>query len=142
MPTRRRALLILAALALLALASLVLALMVGSVHVPLGDVFPALFGTADSMASEVVRSLRLPRALAGFACGGLLALAGALLQVLLRNPLADPYVLGISGGAGVGAILAYLGQSWHPPPSRFCSRPSARRRDRSMPVASGRSCWC
>ena len=108
MPTRRRALLILAALALLALASLVLALMVGSVHVPLGDVFPALFGTADSMASEVVRSLRLPRARAGFACGGLLALAGALLQVLLRNPLADPYVLGISGGAGVGAILAIL----------------------------------
>ena len=58
------------------------------------------------MLAEVVRSLRLPRALAGFACGGLLALAGALLQVLLRNPLADPYVLGISGGAGVGAILA------------------------------------
>ena len=108
MPTRRRALLILAALALLALTSLVLALMVGSVHVPLGEVFPALFGSADSMAGEVVRSLRLPRALAGFACGGLLALAGALLQVLLRNPLADPYVLGISGGAGVGAILAIL----------------------------------
>lgn len=60
------------------------------------------------MLAEVVRSLRLPRALAGFACGGLLALAGALLQVLLRNPLADPYVLGISGGAGVGAILAML----------------------------------
>ena len=108
MPTRRRALLILAALALLALASLVLALMVGSVHVPLGDVFSALFGAADSMSGEVVRSLRLPRALAGFACGGLLALAGALLQVLLRNPLADPYLLGISGGAGVGAILAIL----------------------------------
>ena len=108
MPTRRRALLILAALALLALVSLVLALVVGSVHVPLGDVFAALSGSADSMTGEVVRSLRLPRALAGFACGGLLALAGALLQVLLRNPLADPYVLGISGGAGVGAILAIL----------------------------------
>ena len=108
MPTRRRALLILAALALLAVASLSLALMVGSVHVPLGDVLPALFGAEDSMSAEVVRSLRLPRALAGFACGGLLALAGALLQVLLRNPLADPYVLGISGGAGVGAILAML----------------------------------
>ena len=52
--------------------------------------------------------MRLPRALAGFACGGLLALAGALLQVLLRNPLADPYILGISGGAGVGAVLAIL----------------------------------
>ena len=49
MPTRRRALLILAALALLALTSLVLALMVGSVHVPLGEVFPALFGSADSI---------------------------------------------------------------------------------------------
>ena len=108
MPTRRRALLILAALALLAVASLSLALMVGSVHVPLGDVLPALFGAEDSMSAEVVRSLRLPRALAGFACGGLLALAGALLQVLLRNPLADPYVLGISGGAGVGAIFAML----------------------------------
>ena len=106
MPTRRRALFILAALAALAVASLALALMVGSVHVPLGDVFPALFGAENSMSAEVVRSLRLPRALAGFACGGLLALAGALLQVLLRNPLADPYVLGISGGAGVGAILA------------------------------------
>ncbi len=52
--------------------------------------------------------MRLPRALSGFACGGLLALSGALLQVLLRNPLADPYVLGISGGAGVGALLAIL----------------------------------
>ena len=108
MPTRRRALLILAALALLAMASLVLALMVGSVRVPLGDVLPALLGSEGLMSAEVVRSLRLPRALAGFACGGLLALAGALLQVLLRNPLADPYVLGISGGAGVGAILAML----------------------------------
>lgn len=108
MPTRRRALLILAALAVLAVASLALALMVGSVRVPLGDVLPALLGSEDSMSAEVVRSLRLPRALAGFACGGLLALAGALLQVLLRNPLADPYVLGISGGAGVGAIFAML----------------------------------
>ena len=50
----------------------------------------------------------MPRAVAGFACGGLLALAGALMQVLLRNPLADPYVLGISGGAGVGAMFAML----------------------------------
>jgi iron complex transport system permease protein len=60
------------------------------------------------MAVEVVRNLRLPRALAAFACGGLLALAGALMQVLLRNPLADPYVLGISGGAAVGALGAML----------------------------------
>ena len=108
MPTRRRVLLILAALAGLALVSIVLALMVGSINIPISEVFPALFGSQDSVSAEVVRRLRLPRALAGFACGGLLALAGALLQVLLRNPLADPYVLGISGGAGVGAILAIL----------------------------------
>ena len=108
MPTRRRALLILAALAVLALVSLALALAAGSIAIPLRDVAGALFGDGDAVAGEVVRSLRLPRALSGFACGGLLALAGALLQVLLRNPLADPYVLGISGGAGVGALLAIL----------------------------------
>ena len=108
MPTRRRALLILAALAILALVSMALALVAGSIAIPLRDVAGALFGDGDAIAGEVVRSLRLPRALSGFACGGLLALAGALLQVLLRNPLADPYVLGISGGAGVGALLAIL----------------------------------
>ncbi|MBA3995792.1 MAG: ABC transporter permease [Candidatus Accumulibacter sp.] len=109
MPTRRRAFLILAALIGLALLSIALALSVGSIHVPLADVGPALFGDGSgTLNGEVVRNLRLPRALAGFACGGLLALAGALLQVLLRNPLADPYVLGISGGAGVGALLALL----------------------------------
>ncbi|MFZ4535960.1 FecCD family ABC transporter permease [Propionivibrio sp.] len=108
MPTRRRALLILVALAGLALVSIALALMVGSIAVSPAEVFSALFNNSGGMAGDVVRSLRLPRALAGFACGGLLALAGALLQILLRNPLADPYVLGISGGAGVGAMLAIL----------------------------------
>jgi iron complex transport system permease protein len=57
---------------------------------------------------DIVWRLRLPRAAAAFACGALLAQAGALLQVLLRNPLADPYVLGISGGAAVGSLLAML----------------------------------
>ena len=108
MPTRRRATLILAALAVLALASIVLALMAGSMSVPFSEVCSALLGEPGGVAGDVVRKLRLPRALAAFACGGLLALAGALLQVLLRNPLADPYVLGISGGAGVGALTAIL----------------------------------
>ena len=54
----------------------------------------------------IVLQLRLPRVLAAFATGALLSLAGSLMQVLLRNPLADPYVLGISGGAAVGALLA------------------------------------
>lgn len=107
MPTRRRALLVLAVLLTLGAASFAVALAVGSLQVPLADVVGALLGEQPP-AADVVRELRLPRALAGFACGGLLALAGALMQVLLRNPLADPYVLGISGGAGVGAMLAIL----------------------------------
>jgi iron complex transport system permease protein len=59
--------------------------------------------TADS--NDILLQLRLPRVLAAFAVGGLLALAGALLQLLLRNPMADPYVLGLSGGAAAGAML-------------------------------------
>ncbi|WP_300337570.1 iron ABC transporter permease [Accumulibacter sp.] len=108
MPTRRRALLILAALAGLSLLSIAAALAVGSVAIGPVEVLSTLLGGAGGTAGDVVRSLRLPRALTGFACGGLLALAGALLQVLLRNPLADPYVLGISGGAGIGALLAIV----------------------------------
>ncbi|MGB7501165.1 MAG: iron ABC transporter permease [Azonexus sp.] len=107
MPTRRRAFLILAVLVLLALASFWAALAAGSIPVAARDVLAALLGQ-EAPGSDIVRQLRLPRALAGFACGGLLALAGALMQVLLRNPLADPYILGISGGAGVGALFAIL----------------------------------
>lgn len=94
-------------LLLLALASLTLGLAVGSVPVPLDEVWPALWHS-DGAHAAVVTELRLPRLLAAFAVGGLLAVAGALLQVLLRNPLADPYVLGISGGAAVAALLTML----------------------------------
>ncbi len=107
MPDRRRAFLILATLVLLALASFWAALAAGSIPVAATDVLAALLGH-DAPGADIVRQLRLPRALAGFACGGLLALAGALMQVLLRNPLADPYILGISGGAGVGALFAIM----------------------------------
>jgi iron complex transport system permease protein len=107
MPSRHRAFLVLALLAIGGLASFAAALAVGSLSLPLSEVFSALLGENPPSAA-IVLDLRLPRALAGFACGGLLALAGALMQVLLRNPLADPYVLGISGGAGVGAMFAIL----------------------------------
>lgn len=109
MPRRRRTLPTLAVLLALAAASLLLALSAGSLAIAPADVLRALFAGAGGGAdATVVHTLRLPRALAGFACGALLAIAGALLQVLLRNPLADPYVLGISGGASVGAMLAIL----------------------------------
>src|SRR6187399_504066 len=54
---------------------------------------------------EIFWQIRVPRVLAGFGAGAALALAGALMQLLTRNPLADPYVLGLSGGASVGALL-------------------------------------
>jgi iron complex transport system permease protein len=105
---RVRAFVILAVLAAAATATLGYALLVGSVAVDFPTVLRALLGdTADANAT-IVRELRLPRALAAFAVGGLLAVAGALMQVLLRNPLADPYILGISGGAAVGALAAML----------------------------------
>lgn len=97
---------VLAALAVAGVASIALALMVGSVRAPIADVLGALRGTQDDAVAAIVLDLRLPRALSAFAVGALLALAGALLQALLRNPLADPYVLGISGGASVAALIA------------------------------------
>jgi len=97
---------VLVALVAAAVASIAFALMVGSVAAPWSAVIDALRGErADSLAT-IVFNLRLPRALSAFAVGALLALAGALLQALLRNPLADPYVLGISGGAAVAALIA------------------------------------
>jgi iron complex transport system permease protein len=68
----------------------------------------ALLGAGDEAARSVMLEVRLPRLLAAFGVGGLLALAGVLLQALFRNPLADPYVLGVSGGAAVGALLAMM----------------------------------
>ena len=104
----RRALLIWLTLAGAALAAFALALATGSTRLPPLELLQALVSPDGSVAGEIVTRLRLPRALAAFSVGGLLALAGALMQVLLRNPLADPYVLGLSGGAAVGALGAML----------------------------------
>ncbi|MDX1799428.1 MAG: iron ABC transporter permease [Marinobacter sp.] len=98
----------LSVLAALALASLVLAVMVGSVSIAPDDVLAVLAGSGSPLHQTLILDLRLPRALSAFATGGLLAVAGALMQILLRNPLADPYVLGLSGGAAVGALVAML----------------------------------
>ncbi|MEY3200614.1 MAG: hypothetical protein RIR70_164 [Pseudomonadota bacterium] len=96
--------------ALLVLSALVLAgaLWAGPLDVGWEALFAAVLGRDTSEAAQMALALRGPRALGAFAAGGLLALAGALMQVLLRNPLADPYVLGISGGAAVGALFAML----------------------------------
>jgi iron complex transport system permease protein len=108
--TPARALAVVALCATAGALALVLALSAGSVPIGAQGVFDALFAPARAPREtvDIVLALRLPRALCAFAVGGLLALSGALMQVLLRNPLADPYVLGISGGAAVGALLAIL----------------------------------
>ncbi len=93
---------------LLALASLALAAASGSEWIGLRRLLAVFTGAETGIHADIVLGLRVPRALAAFAAGGLLALAGALMQILLRNPLADPYVLGLAGGAGTGALGAML----------------------------------
>lgn len=104
--TARR--MLLPALLLLAPASIALALAAGSVTLGPIELWRVLTGRETGLDAVIVLELRLPRVLGAFAVGGLLALAGVLLQVLLRNPLADPYILGISGGAAAAALLAIL----------------------------------
>lgn len=98
----------LAILALAAVASLLLSVALGSVPLEPAALWAVLTGDGEPLHRTLLLELRAPRALAAFATGGLLAVAGALMQVLLRNPLADPYVLGLSGGAAVGALGAML----------------------------------
>jgi iron complex transport system permease protein len=88
--------------------AIMLSVAVGSVGLSLSDILQVLAGGGDPLQQMLVLDLRVPRSLAAFATGGLLAVAGALMQIMLRNPLADPYILGISGGASVGALLAML----------------------------------
>lgn len=99
---------VLIGLLLLTLFVLVLALAIGSVSISPIDVWRGLWDDAAGLPRTLVFELRLPRALNAFATGGLLAVAGVLMQVLLRNPLADPYILGISSGAAVFALLGIL----------------------------------
>lgn len=107
-PRRRTLLLPLMLLTLASLLSVVFAIAQGSISLSPYAVWQALLGQGSGLNQTLVLELRLPRVMAGFATGGLLAVAGALMQILLRNPLADPYVLGISGGASVAALAAIL----------------------------------
>jgi iron complex transport system permease protein len=91
-----------------AAAALLLGVVVGPADLPLGDVWDGLFGKGETATEAIVRDLRLPRALLAFFVGGSLAVTGAALQALVRNPLADPYLLGLSGGAGLGAVAAIV----------------------------------
>lgn len=113
----RRALLICVACAVLLGVSIAVTISIGPANVSLADVYSIIghhlgLGTSSAgrLADGIVWQLRLPRALLAAICGAGLALCGAILQSLLRNPLADPFVLGVSSGASTGAVMvAVLG---------------------------------
>ena len=95
-------------LIIVAIAALLVALASGSADISIAETIDALLGSAPENTRSLILDLRLPRALTAFSVGGLLAVAGVLMQVLLRNPLAEPYILGSSGGAAVAALLAMI----------------------------------
>lgn len=95
-----------ALLSVAAVASVIAGLLCGTVPVSARELIEAIVHPAPGLVHDVIWQIRAPRVLGAFACGALLAFAGALLQVLLRNALADPYILGVSSGASLGALLA------------------------------------
>jgi iron complex transport system permease protein len=108
---RRRTVGILAVLGLAVLATLLFSCSVGSVSIGLPELLRAMAelpGAGTSSMNATLLELRLTRALSAFVTGASLALAGVMMQALLRNPLAEPYVLGVSSGAAVGALAAML----------------------------------
>lgn len=115
--SRRQWAVLLAAVAL----ALVAGLRYGAVDISARSLVGAFTGATTGDAA-LVRSLRLPRVFLAFLVGGALALSGAALQALVRNPLADPYLVGLSGGAGLGAVLAiaaHVGGAWAVPAAAF-----------------------
>lgn len=80
----------------------------GSIDLTLSTLVTEFINPGNSLESQILREIRIPRTLAAFTTGALLAISGVIMQVILRNPLADPYILGISGGAAVGALSAIL----------------------------------
>src|SRR3989475_11246396 len=112
---------VIALLVAIALIGGVACLQFGSERIPLGDVAlillrggdETLTGASGVSRSVIVLEVRLPRVLLAFLVGASLAAVGVALQALLRNPLADPYILGVSSGAALGAVLALqMGIGW------------------------------
>src|SRR5271168_2079227 len=113
--TARYVLLRCALLAVILFIVMVVGLKLGAVHVSLyglgRDLLSVLLGKTNAISSDygfIIQDIRLPRILLGIVVGASLAVAGTSFQALLRNPLADPYVLGVSSGASLGALIALI----------------------------------
>ena len=98
----------------IAAAAFLLSLVIGSTWVPLGDVIRVLTGAAadQDVSAIVVETIRLPRAITAALAGAALGIAGLQMQTLFRNPLADPFALGITSGASLGVALVVLGAGY------------------------------
>ncbi|BBH24584.1 iron ABC transporter permease [Paenibacillus baekrokdamisoli] len=103
----RNATILIISIVLLLLAGLV-GLMSGSISIPAREVWTSLFHASDSEARQIVWNLRLPRILTGLLAGICLAVAGAFLQGVFRNPLADPGIIGVSSGGGLAAVIIMI----------------------------------
>ncbi len=121
-------------------AAMVLGVGIGSVPLAPADVWRGLWHAGDP-SGAIVRDLRVPRVLLAFLVGGGLGICGAALQALVRNPLADPYLLGLSGGAGLGAVLAIAARpdsAWAVPASAFAGAVGAVAVVYRLSVVAGR----
>lgn len=99
---------VLIGLGTVALISIVMGIKIGAVDLTTRDIINAVMGNSDETTTLIVNTLRLPRVLQSALVGASLAVSGGVFQALLRNPLADPYILGISGGASVGAVATVV----------------------------------
>lgn len=121
-------------------ASLLLGLSAGAVPLPFSEVWAGLLH-ADAEAAAIVRDLRAPRVILAFLVGGSLGVCGAALQAMIRNPLAEPYLLGLSSGAGLGAVIAIAtnaGGAWAVPVAAFIGALSAVALVYRLSLVSGR----
>ncbi|MEM6327786.1 MAG: iron chelate uptake ABC transporter family permease subunit, partial [Bacteroidota bacterium] len=106
---RPRTLAVSVALGIVGAAAFLAEVFIGPADLTPSQVWAAVIGQGTKVETAIVWQLRVPRALLAMAVGGGLAVVGVAMQALVRNPLAEPYVLGASGGASAGAALFYLG---------------------------------
>jgi iron complex transport system permease protein len=92
-------------LIVLAIVSIFFSIAKGSTSISFLDLIHSITSQQNALIYQIIVELRIPRTLSAFVTGGLLAMSGVIMQILLRNPLADPYILGISGGAAVASLL-------------------------------------
>ena len=118
----RKRILVLVLFAVLAVVGCIVSTAKGSVDIPCAEIAAALGGVRDTAHAQIFWNIRLPRTIVAALVGVNLALSGAILQAILRNPLADPHFIGISSGAGLAGIFIMLvlpGAAWLITPAAF-----------------------